>query len=104
MQVDLGTLFSLETLLLGLVLSVAAFFGKMACAGGVVTRAASVDRWSIALGMVPRGEVGLIFAGIGATLKIGGAPLLSPGLYAAVILMVFLSTAITPPLLANRLK
>jgi Kef-type K+ transport system membrane component KefB len=104
MQVDLGTLLSLETLGLGLALSTAAFLGKMACVAGVVSRKVPVDRWSIALGMVPRGEVGLIFAGIGAGLKIGGAPLLYPGLYAAVIVMVFLTTAITPPLLANRLK
>jgi Kef-type K+ transport system membrane component KefB len=76
----------------------------MACAAGVVTDLASVDRWSIALGMVPRGEVGLIFAGIGASLKFGDAPLLSPSLYAAVIVMVFLTTAITPPFLAKRLK
>jgi Kef-type K+ transport system membrane component KefB len=104
MQVDFGALFSLETLVLGLTLSAAAFLGKMACAGGVVTRGAWVDRWSIALGMVPRGEVGLIFAGIGATLKFGGTSLLDPGLYAAVIVMVFLTTAITPPLLVKRLK
>jgi Kef-type K+ transport system membrane component KefB len=104
MQVDFGALFSFETLVLGLTLTVAAFLGKMACAAGVVTRAVSVDRWSIAFGMVPRGEVGLIFAGIGASLKFGGAPLLHSGLYAAVIVMVFLTTAITPPLLAKRLK
>jgi Kef-type K+ transport system membrane component KefB len=104
MQVDFGALFSFETLGLGLALSVAAFMGKMACAAGVVTRGVSVDRWSIALGMVPRGEVGLIFAAIGATLKIGDAPLLNPGLYAAVVVMVFLTTAITPPLLEKRLK
>jgi Kef-type K+ transport system membrane component KefB len=104
MQVDFGALFSFETLLLGLTLSAAAFMGKMACAAGVVTGGARVDRWSIALGMIPRGEVGLIFAGIGASLKIGGVPLLGPGLYAAVIVMVFLTTAITPPLLAKRLR
>jgi Kef-type K+ transport system membrane component KefB len=104
MQVDFKALFSFETLILGLTLSVAAFLGKMACAAAVVTRGVKVDRWSIALGMVPRGEVGLIFAGIGATLKFGDAPLLNPGLYAAVIVMVFLTTAITPPFLANRLK
>ncbi len=104
MQVDFGALFSFETLILGLALSVAAFLGKMACAAGVVTHLASVDRWTIALGMVPRGEVGLIFAGIGANLKFGDAPLLSPGLYAAVIVMVFFTTAITPPILAKRLK
>jgi Kef-type K+ transport system membrane component KefB len=104
MQVDFGALFSFETLVLGLTLSVAAFLGKMACAAAVATRVVWVDRWSIALGMVPRGEVGLIFAGIGASLKFGGAPLLHPGLYASVIVMVFLTTAITPPLLAKRLK
>lgn len=104
MQVDFKALFSFETLILGLTLSVAAFLGKMACAAAVVTRGVEIDRWSVALGMVPRGEVGLIFAGIGATLKFGDAPLLNPGLYAAVIVMVFLTTAITPPLLTNRLK
>ncbi len=104
MQVDVGALFSFDTLALGLALSIAAFLGKMTCAAGVVSRRVPVDRWSIALGMVPRGEVGLIFAGIGAGLKIGGVPLLHPGLYAAVIVMVFLTTAITPPLLARRLK
>jgi Kef-type K+ transport system membrane component KefB len=104
MQVDVGTLFSFDTLVLGLALSMAAFLGKMACVVGVVSRRVPVDRWSIALGMVPRGEVGLIFAGIGASLKIGGVLLLHPGLYAAVIVMVFLTTAITPPLLAKRLK
>jgi len=104
MQVDFGALFSFETLVLGMTLSIAAFVGKMACAAVVATRGVWVDRWSIALGMVPRGEVGLIFAGIGASLEFEGAPLLHPGLYAAVIIMVFLTTAITPPLLAKRLK
>jgi Kef-type K+ transport system membrane component KefB len=104
MQVDFGALFSFETLVLGMTLSIAAFVGKMACAAVVATRRVWVDRWSIALGMVPRGEVGLIFAGIGASLEFEGAPLLHPGLYAAVIIMVFLTTAITPPLLAKRLK
>jgi len=54
--------------------------------------------------MIPRGEVGLIFAGMGVGLQVGGVPLLDPTLYAAVILMVFVTTAITPPLLAKRLS
>jgi len=40
---------------------------------------------------------------MGVGLKVGGVPLLDPTLYAAVILMVFITTAITPPLLAKRL-
>jgi Kef-type K+ transport system membrane component KefB len=103
MQVDLGALLSPKALLIGLVLSVVAVAGKMACAGGIISNPGVLDRWTVALGMVPRGEVGLIFAGMGAELKVGGTPLLDPILYAAVILMVFVTTAMTPPLLARRL-
>jgi len=104
MQVNIGALLSIDTLILGLVLSVAAIAGKLACSAGIILNRGSIDRWAIAFGMVPRGEVGLIFAGMGANLKIGGAPLLTPGLYAAVIIMVFITTAITPPLLVRRLN
>jgi Kef-type K+ transport system membrane component KefB len=47
--------------------------------------------------MIPRGEVGLIFAGIGASLQLGGAPILSQSVYSAVILMVLVTTLVTPP-------
>jgi Kef-type K+ transport system membrane component KefB len=104
MQVRIAALLSIDTLILGLVLSVAAIAGKLACSAGIILNRGSIDRWAIAFGMVPRGEVGLIFAGMGANLKIGGAPLLTPGLYAAVIVMVFITTAITPPLLVRRLN
>jgi Kef-type K+ transport system membrane component KefB len=103
MQVDLAALFSSEALLLGLLLSSAAIAGKMACAGGILFGRGRVDRWTVALGMIPRGEVGLIFAGIGARLEVGGVHLLSPTLYAAVIVMILVTTAMTPPLLVRRL-
>jgi Kef-type K+ transport system membrane component KefB len=103
MQVDLAALLSPEALLLGLLLSIVAIGGKMACAGGVLFGKGRMDRWTVALGMIPRGEVGLIFAGIGARLVAGGAPLLGPTLYAAVIVMILVTTAMTPPLLARRL-
>jgi Kef-type K+ transport system membrane component KefB len=103
MQVDLGALVSIEALVLGVALSFVAVIGKMACAAGVVPGPGSMDRWTVALGMIPRGEVGLIFAGIGTQLKVGGVPLLDPTLYAAVIMMIFVTTAITPPLLVRRL-
>jgi Kef-type K+ transport system membrane component KefB len=51
-------------------------------------------RGVIGVGMIPRGEVGLIFAQIGLSTK-----LLSGGLYSAVALMVIATTLITPPLL-----
>jgi Kef-type K+ transport system membrane component KefB len=63
-----------------------------------------VDRIAVGLGMIPRGEVGLIFASIGATLVIGGRPVVDPAVYSAVILMVALTTLLTPPLLVWRLR
>jgi Kef-type K+ transport system membrane component KefB len=104
MQVDLRALFSVKALVVGLVISAAAVAGKMACAYGVIRSRETTDRWTVALGMVPRGEVGLIFAGLGAGLKVGGVPLLDPTLYAAIIVMVFVTTGMTPPLLTKRLQ
>jgi Kef-type K+ transport system membrane component KefB len=62
-----------------------------------------VDRLTVGLGMIPRGEVGLIFAGMGLTLKVDGQPLLGAGEFAAVVAMVLLTTVLTPPLLRWRL-
>ena len=49
--------------------------------------------------MIPRGEVGLIFASIGASLMLRGEPVVSPATYSAVVIMVILTTLVTPPAL-----
>jgi Kef-type K+ transport system membrane component KefB len=49
--------------------------------------------------MVPRGEVGLIFANIGLGLTIGGAAVITPTLYSAIVVMVIVTTMVTPPAL-----
>ena len=49
--------------------------------------------------MIPRGEVGLIFAGIGAKLLLDKLPVVSSGTYSAVVIMVIVTTLVTPPLL-----
>jgi Kef-type K+ transport system membrane component KefB len=94
LQVDLWSLASLPALGVGLVLILCAFAGKLACALGVL--GGGVSRLAVAIGMLPRGEVGLIFAGIGTTLTLAGQPLLSPGLFAAVVLMVLVTTLVAP--------
>jgi Kef-type K+ transport system membrane component KefB len=66
----------------------------LACALGVLER--GLNRLAIAIGMVPRGEVGLIFAGIGTRLTLEGQPLLSPSLFSAVVLMVLVTTLVAP--------
>jgi Kef-type K+ transport system membrane component KefB len=93
-QVHLGSFFDLRVVGLAAVLTLCALAGKLACALGVV--GSGVDRLAVAVGMVPRGEVGLIFAGIGASLIIGGEPLLSQGIFSALVLMVLITTLLTP--------
>jgi Kef-type K+ transport system membrane component KefB len=53
-----------------------------------------INRLAIGVGMIPRGEVGLVFAGVGSA---SGA--LSPAMEAAIIMMVILTTFVAPPLL-----
>ncbi len=50
--------------------------------------------------MVPRGEVGLIFAAIGSKLVLkDGSRVITESTYSAVVIMVIITTMITPPLL-----
>lgn len=61
--------------------------------------AGGVDRWLVGWGMVPRGEVGLIFAFVGKELGV-----LDDRLFSVVVLMVVATTLITPPVLAFLLR
>ena len=93
-QVDVASLVTPESLGFGAALVLAAVVGKLACAAGVVTR--GINRLAVGIGMVPRGEVGLIFAGIGAALTLDGQPLLSQAAFSALVLMVVVTTILTP--------
>ena len=97
-RVQLEAFADVQILGLAFALTVAAWLGKQACMFGVLER--GVDRLSIGLGMVPRGEVGLIFANIGATLMIAGERVITPATYSAVVIMVIVTTLVTPPALA----
>ncbi|MCG6924422.1 MAG: cation:proton antiporter [Acidobacteria bacterium] len=82
-------------------LTVAAMIGKWACALGTPR---GVSGTTVGLGMMPRGEVGLIFAGIGAQLTLAGEPVVSRSTYAAAVFMVVATTMATPPLLLWALR
>ena len=82
-QVDLRSVADPSALGLAAVLIVAAVIGKQACALGVLGR--GVDRLSVGLGMIPRGEVGIIFAAIGRQLRIGGERVIDAGTFSALI-------------------
>jgi Kef-type K+ transport system membrane component KefB len=82
---------------LAIALIVVAIIGKQACALGATLP--GVNRLAVGIGMVPRGEVGLIFAGVGARLTLDGAPVISPSTFSAVVAMVIVTTMVTPPAL-----
>jgi len=96
-RVDVASFGRVEMLGFAALLSLAAIVGKMICAAGVLER--GLDRLSVAVGMIPRGEVGLIFASIGAQLVLHGQRVIVPRVFAAVVAMVIVTTLITPPAL-----
>ena len=79
-----------------LILSAVAIVSKIAAASGAT--GSRGDKLTIGFGMLPRGEVGLIFASIG--LSVGA---LSEELYGSVLVVVLVTTLIAPPLLRWRL-
>lgn len=101
MMVELGGI-GAEPLILALALTVVAIVGKLVSGLGV--RGKTADKLTVGIGMVPRGEVGLIFANVGAGIKLDGKPLIAAGVYAAIVLMVMASTVVTPPWLAQRIR
>lgn len=76
--------------LLGLALTGVAIVSKLLA--GLVVYGSGIRRWPVAVGMIPRGEVGLIFAGIGKATGV-----IEEGLYAAIVAMVLLTTFVAPP-------
>jgi Kef-type K+ transport system membrane component KefB len=101
LMVDVRAFASPSVLGFAALLTAAAVAGKLACA---LAAPRGVSGLTIGLGMMPRGEVGLIFAGIGATLVLGGRPVVDAGTYAAAVFMVLVTTIATPPLLLWSLK
>jgi Kef-type K+ transport system membrane component KefB len=91
MQVKLETFTHLRVVLLAAVLTVVAIAGKLIAGLGCPAR---FDRLSVGIGMMPRGEVGLIFASIGK-----GLGVVNDAIFFAVVIMVMVTTLLTPPLL-----
>jgi Kef-type K+ transport system membrane component KefB len=101
-KVDLNVFRRGDVLGFAAALTVAAIIGKQVCSLAVAER--GVNRLAVGLGMIPRGEVGLIFAGIGASLTLPNAsgvsePVISAATFGAVVIMVIVTTLVTPPLL-----
>jgi len=101
MLVDLSAFAHPGVLGFAFALTAVAAVGKLACAIPVPR---DLPRMVVGVGMIPRGEVGLIFAAIGVQMRLGGRPVVDASTYAAVLLMVVTTTMLTPPLLAWTIR
>ncbi|WP_427162800.1 cation:proton antiporter [Aliinostoc sp. HNIBRCY26] len=102
-KVDLGVLNPIvpenrEGLIISTFLIVVAIIGKVVT-GWAVFGQPGINRVAVGVGMIPRGEVGLVFAGIGAA-----SGTLDKPLQAAIVIMVILTTFLAPPLLRFAFK
>jgi Kef-type K+ transport system membrane component KefB len=94
-QVKLETLADAKVLWAGLALTAVAILGKLAAGWGCPK---GMNRLAVGIGMMPRGEVGLIFAGVGKSLGV-----VDDGLFSAVVMLVMVTTLLAPLLLRWRL-
>jgi Kef-type K+ transport system membrane component KefB len=92
-RADVSALPQPGTLVLIFGLTFAAIIGKLTCALGANR---GVNRLAVAAGMMPRGEVTLIFAALGRTLYVNGAPIIDSTRYSALVAVVILTTIFTP--------
>lgn len=97
MRVDLLSFAFGEVLIFAAALSGVAVVSKLVCALGVLEK--GLNRWAVGFGMIPRGEVGLIFAGVGSTMLLAGGPVFGAETFSSIVAMVMLTTLATPPLL-----
>jgi Kef-type K+ transport system membrane component KefB len=95
-QVKIETFLSWPVVTLATGLLVAAVVGKLASGLGASKPAAKLV---VAIGMLPRGEVGLVFAAIGRTLGV-----IDDSVFAAIVLMVFITTLAAPSWLKAELS
>ncbi len=90
-QVKLEAMARTDVLIAGIALTVVAIIGKVASGWGCPK---TMNRWAVGFGMMPRGEVGLIFAGIGK-----GIGVVDDGLFSATVLLVMVTTVLAPIML-----
>ncbi len=92
-RTDLSVFTDPGALGLALGLTTAAVAGKLACGLGA---ARGSNRLAVSFGMMPRGEVSLVFASLGVGIGEAGRPLLDRRAYSALVMMVVLTTLVTP--------
>ena len=95
--VQLDQLLNYDVIWIGGILTFVAIVGKYVAGFAAYPRKVNFN--AIGIGMIPRGEVGLIFASEGKRLGV-----ITDTLFGVVVLLVMVTTLITPPFLSLSLK
>lgn len=90
LQIDFGSLLQPSLYVLAIIISVVAIAGKLAA--GIFAKGDTSEKLLVGMSMVPRGEVGLIFAETGRRLGV-----LDNELFSVIVLVVIITTFIAPP-------
>lgn len=99
MQLKLDALFNRSTLVLAVVITLLAVISKQIGCGLAVLSMGKRKVMQIGMGMVPRGEVGIVVAQIGL-----GLGVISPSVFGVVLFMAVATTLIAPPFLVQLFK
>lgn len=99
MQLKLEALLNQETLLLALAITILAVVTKLIGCGLGALSLGLKKAMQVGMGMVPRGEVGIVVAQIGL-----GLAAVSPSAYGVVLVMAVATTLIAPPFLVVLFK
>jgi Kef-type K+ transport system membrane component KefB len=97
LQVDIASLLNVNLYLVAIVISVVAIITKFIAGFGA--SGSKTEKMLVGAAMVPRGEVGLIFAATGKSLGV-----LSDDLFSVIILVVIITTFIAPPIIGRLAK
>ncbi len=92
MQIEFGSLLQPKLYLIAFVIAVVAFIGKLAA--GLAAKGSIKEKILVGVSMVPRGEVGLIFAATGKALGV-----LDGEVFSVIVLVVIMTTFVAPPLI-----
>jgi len=99
MQVRLDTLFTREVLILAALVTLLAVVTKLIACGAATASFGLKRAAQVGMGMVPRGEVGIVVAQIGL-----GLAAVTDAIYGVVLLMAVATTLIAPPFLVMAFK
>jgi Kef-type K+ transport system membrane component KefB len=99
LRMDLGAFRSGSALLLAAAVILAAVISKLVGCGMMALRLGPVEALRIGIGMIPRGEVGMVVGQLGLTMAI-----LRQDVYDVIVLMAIVTTLVAPPLIKSAFR